>query len=239
MPDSPPEKEHHHLNSDDFVRTSEIRPDDDHRIADMVYSPPSQQQPLIVVGGREEITFGRGGAATVKIGKRNRQISRLHARIEYDRTNKEFKLVVLGLNGLSVDDVPYKQHDIVTLRDESLIDILGCRIVFMCPEESVLEDEPTPQADLSPERPLSPAPEEPPAQNDEPPAKSEEQQKEEEGEDKEKEEKPDNKQTSITETNFTDIIIDTLGIRHAKSLYICIYLKYKFYSVFKEIIHDS
>ncbi|KAI8372880.1 uncharacterized protein BYT42DRAFT_616082 [Radiomyces spectabilis] len=116
------------LNSEDFVRTSQLG-----------YASPYSQlevayKPLIIVGSRHRaITLGRGGAATVKIGKRNRQISRIHVSIEYQEENDAFQLRVLGLNGITVDNKSYAQHQYAPLVDNSLIDVLGELVTFRVP----------------------------------------------------------------------------------------------------------
>ncbi|KAI9245844.1 hypothetical protein BDA99DRAFT_447633 [Phascolomyces articulosus] len=147
VPDSPPEKSHVH--SDDLVGTSEIKPlrqnnstnnekNNNNEAVDFVYVSRPTKQPILLVGGCEDITIGRGGNATIKIGKRNRQISRIHARIEYEAETHQYYFHVLGLNGAMVDHVLYRQHDRILLKDDALIDILGSRITFMCPEDSVM-----------------------------------------------------------------------------------------------------
>ncbi|KAI7857191.1 hypothetical protein BDC45DRAFT_566715 [Circinella umbellata] len=135
-PDSPTEK--NHIHSDDLVGTSEIKPNNHNESVDFVYVSRPVKQPILLVGGSEDITIGRGGNATIKIGKRNRQISRTHARIEYQASTHQYYFHVLGLNGAMVDNVLYRQHDRILLKDDALIDILGSKITFMCPDESVI-----------------------------------------------------------------------------------------------------
>ncbi|KAI8149185.1 hypothetical protein BJV82DRAFT_590951 [Fennellomyces sp. T-0311] len=132
LPDSPPEKQPH-VHTDDLVQTSEIKSTADERV-DFVYVSRPVKQPILLVGGCEDITIGRGGNATIKIGKRNRQISRIHARIDYKADTHEYFFNVLGLNGAMVDNVLYRQHDVIQLKDDALIDILGSKITFMCPD---------------------------------------------------------------------------------------------------------
>ncbi|KAI9320971.1 hypothetical protein BX666DRAFT_2083879 [Dichotomocladium elegans] len=140
LPDSPPEKQHH-VNSDDLIPTSHIHPsiDDEERV-DTVYLSRPPKQPIILLGGRQDITIGRGGNATIKIGKRNRQISRLHARIEYKPESKKYELVVLGLNGAAVGQSLLRQHDRTVLADGAEINILGSRITFMYPDETFMSE---------------------------------------------------------------------------------------------------
>ena len=118
--------------------TSEIKPNNNNESVDFVYVSRPVKQPILLVGGSEDITIGRGGNATIKIGKRNRQISRTHARIEYQASTHQYYFHVLGLNGAMVDNVLYRQHDRILLKDDASIDILGSKITFMCPDESVI-----------------------------------------------------------------------------------------------------
>lgn len=131
-----------------------MNPSQDEERVEMVYMQ-RVQPPLTVVGGREDITMGRGTSVTVKIGRRNRQISRVHAKIQYKADTNEYEFVVLGLNGAVVDDVRYLQNERCILKDSSLIDILGNRIRFTMPHESLCENVPTES-----HRPVSPPPEE-------------------------------------------------------------------------------
>ncbi|CAO3665747.1 unnamed protein product [Rhizopus stolonifer] len=86
---------------------------------------------LVVVGNYDQkLVLGRGGSSTVKIGRRNRQISRAHVSIEFNTQLGQFQLTILGLNGASVDHVVYNQHAIVVLEDHSFIDVLGDHIEF-------------------------------------------------------------------------------------------------------------
>ncbi|KAL0088483.1 hypothetical protein J3Q64DRAFT_1655599 [Phycomyces blakesleeanus] len=142
MPDSPDRQDSdlYYLNSDDLVQTSDVG-----------YSPADHTpRALVIVGSREKtITLGRGGASTVKIGRRNRQISRIHVSIEHNPTKDSFELVVLGLNGATVDNVLYGQHERAELSQDSMIDVLGDIILFKEPpplceagdEEEVMEEE--------------------------------------------------------------------------------------------------
>lgn len=122
---SPPQKPMLAMNSDDFAPTSELRES----------SSAVVTEPLVTVVARkdDEITLGRGTAATIKIGRRNRNISRIHARITY---KDEYCLQVVGLNGVVVDGVLYNQHESASLKDRSLINVLGSKILFLIPEQT-------------------------------------------------------------------------------------------------------
>ncbi|CAO3592906.1 unnamed protein product [Absidia cylindrospora] len=117
------------FNSDDIVPTSALDVDEGQQQSRANSSEPSS---LAIVGSyQQRITLGRGGSSTVKIGRRNRQISRTHVAIEY--ANGRFELVVLGLNGASVDHLPYRQHERAPLDDHSFVDVLGDSLMFRLP----------------------------------------------------------------------------------------------------------
>ncbi|ORZ08630.1 hypothetical protein BCR42DRAFT_462839 [Absidia repens] len=119
------------FNSDDIVPTSALDVNDDER-QQQSRSNSSEPPSLVIVGSyQQRITLGRGGSSTVKIGRRNRQISRNHVAIEY--ANGRFELVVLGLNGASVDHLPYRQHERAPLDDHSFVDVLGDSLIFRLP----------------------------------------------------------------------------------------------------------
>ncbi|KAI8070941.1 hypothetical protein BC940DRAFT_294804 [Gongronella butleri] len=111
------------LNSDDFVPTS--------MLGDELPDMPTGNNVVLVGAYDQRLTLGRGGACTIKVGRRNRQISRVHAAIEY--THDRFELVVLGMNGVSVDQLRYRQKERAPLADRSIIDILGDVVEFRMP----------------------------------------------------------------------------------------------------------
>jgi hypothetical protein len=96
---------------------------------------------LVVVGSyKKPVTLGRGGASTIKIGRRNRQISRIHVSIEFNAESQCFQLTILGLNGANIDYVGYNQNAIVVLEDKSFIDVLGDHIEFRVPPRPTEEE---------------------------------------------------------------------------------------------------
>jgi hypothetical protein len=136
LPDSPEDIERFAMHSDDLQPTSDLH-------SSTIQGPNSR---LVVVGSYEKrVILGRGGASTVKIGRRNRQISRAHVAIEFNTESQHFQLTVLGLNGANVDHVGYSQNAIIVLEDHSFIDILGDHIEFRIPprpmEEKVIGKE--------------------------------------------------------------------------------------------------
>ncbi|KAI8332390.1 hypothetical protein BC941DRAFT_505227 [Chlamydoabsidia padenii] len=125
-----PEPYHDGFNSDDLIPTSELDADEHKATA---------TNDLVIVGSyQHRITLGRGGSCTVKIGRRNRQISRTHVAIEY---NGRFELVVLGLNGATVDRILYRQHERAPLDDYSFVDILGDTLIFRTPPPLLQQQE--------------------------------------------------------------------------------------------------
>lgn len=143
-PDSPIEKQHH-FSSDDLVDTSRLKPNDEQNYeeeeqqrVDVVFQQRPTKQPIILLGGTEPITIGRGSDAIIKIGKRNRQISRIHARIEFKPDVNRYEFIVVGLNGAMVDNVIYRQHERIELEDGANINILGSKITFMYPDLGML-----------------------------------------------------------------------------------------------------
>lgn len=164
-PDSPVEKQQH-FSSDDLVDTSRLNPNDEENYdeeqqrVDVVFQQRPTKQPIILLGGTEPITIGRGSDATIKIGKRNRQISRIHARIEFKSDINRYEFVVVGLNGVMVDNVIYRQHERIELEDGANINILGSKITFMYPDLGMLfPDNNSNNKELHHQhRPLSPPP---------------------------------------------------------------------------------
>jgi hypothetical protein len=126
LPDSPDELEKYATNSDDLQPTSHLSS------SASVLNMLNKRQPITIVGSHERsITLGRGGSSTIKIGRRNRQISRTHVSISFN--NDKFELIVVGLNGACVDGNQVAQHDVVTLENDSFIDILGDHFYFKVP----------------------------------------------------------------------------------------------------------
>lgn len=133
LPDSPEDLERFATNSDDLQPTSHLSASDV-VIASQQQSRCflAQKQPITIVGSHDKpITLGRGGCSTIKIGRRNRQISRTHVSISYK--NDSFELTVVGLNGACVDGNQVAQHEVVTLENDSFIDILGDHFSFKVP----------------------------------------------------------------------------------------------------------
>ncbi|CDS08065.1 hypothetical protein LRAMOSA02014 [Lichtheimia ramosa] len=97
-----------------------------------------RRYPIVLVGNsNKSIAIGRGNEATVRIGRRNRQVSRVHACIEYQAQSQVYELHVVGLNGAILDDKVIRQHERVLLRDDARIDILGTELAFIYPPDQV------------------------------------------------------------------------------------------------------
>lgn len=146
LPDSPDYSEKYTTNSDDLQPTSDLHASS--LLIDTQITKPKSNNTIIIVGSHERtITLGRGGSNTIKIGRRNRQISRTHVSITFSQQNEQFELTVVGLNGACVDHVNYGQHAIAPLDHDSFIDILGDHFYFKIPPPplnftNIKEDEP-------------------------------------------------------------------------------------------------
>lgn len=126
LPDSPDYNEKEYTNSDDLQPTSNLDAPYQQRF--------HRRQSIVIVGSHDKkVTLGRGGASTIKIGRRNRQISRIHVSIAYHQDHEQFELTVVGLNGACVDQIQYAQHDVAPLDNDSFIDILGDHFYFKVP----------------------------------------------------------------------------------------------------------
>ncbi|KAL9537507.1 hypothetical protein MBANPS3_011715 [Mucor bainieri] len=129
LPDSPDYMDKYNTNSDDLRPTSNLNSSTSPTINHIL-----RQQNLVVVGSHEKpITLGRGGSNTIKIGRRNRQISRVHVSIAFNNETEQFELTVLGLNGACVDNISYDQHGVAPLEDNSFIDVVGDQFHFKMP----------------------------------------------------------------------------------------------------------
>ncbi|GAN06399.1 hypothetical protein MAM1_0122c05881 [Mucor ambiguus] len=129
LPDSPDYMDKYNTNSDDLRPTSNLNSSTPSTINHIL-----RQQNLVVVGSHERpITLGRGGSNIIKIGRRNRQISRVHVSIAFNNETERFELTVLGLNGACVDSVSYDQHAVAPLEDNSFIDVVGEQFHFKMP----------------------------------------------------------------------------------------------------------
>ncbi|KAI8068186.1 uncharacterized protein B0P05DRAFT_552207 [Gilbertella persicaria] len=125
-PDSPTMEETPMTNSDDLQPTSHLHPSS--------LGMYATQEPLVIMGSfQKPVTLGRGGACTIKIGRRNRQISRCHVSIEFNKLSSQFELTVLGLNGACVNDIQYDQHATIPLSENSFVDVLGDQFYFRIP----------------------------------------------------------------------------------------------------------
>lgn len=130
LPASPEYLEKEYTNSDDLQPTSNLHGSSFEEQSRNL----RRRQTIIIVGSHDKkVTLGRGGASTIKIGRRNRQISRIHVSISYHQEHRQFELTVLGLNGACVDQIQYAQHDVAPLDNDSFIDILGDHFYFKIP----------------------------------------------------------------------------------------------------------
>lgn len=61
-------------------------------------------------------------------------ISRLHARIEYDLAERYWKCIVLGRNGIKIDDKLYKEKKTARLTSGQILEIGGVQMMFVLPD---------------------------------------------------------------------------------------------------------
>lgn len=61
-------------------------------------------------------------------------ISRLHARIEYDLAERYWKCIVLGRNGIKIDDRLYKEKKTARLSSGQILEIGGVQMMFVLPD---------------------------------------------------------------------------------------------------------
>lgn len=89
-----------------------------------------------------EVTIGResdvldGGhqpAVDLDLGPA-KVISRLHARIEYDLEQRYWKCIVLGRNGIKIDDRLYKEKKTARLASGQILEIGGVQMMFVLPD---------------------------------------------------------------------------------------------------------
>lgn len=127
LPDSPDYSEKYCTNSDDLQPTSDLH------ASSLVVDAALSSNNVIVGSHEKTVTLGRGGSNTIKIGRRNRQISRTHVSITFSQQNQQFELTVIGLNGACIDNVTYAQHAIAILQNDSFVDVLGEQFHFKIP----------------------------------------------------------------------------------------------------------
>lgn len=63
-------------------------------------------------------------------------ISRLHAKIEYDLAERYWKCMVLGRNGIKIDDKLYKEKKTARLSSGQILEIGGLQMMFVLPDAS-------------------------------------------------------------------------------------------------------
>ncbi|KAJ3848595.1 hypothetical protein EV368DRAFT_49015 [Lentinula lateritia] len=86
-----------------------------------------------------------------------KSVSRLHAKIEYDREEDRFILIVIGRNGAWVDGVWQGSGTKAPLSERSQIQIASRTFHFVLPPPPPPEDTPSPSSNSSTNRPRSPS----------------------------------------------------------------------------------
>ncbi|KAJ4499970.1 hypothetical protein C8R41DRAFT_812753 [Lentinula lateritia] len=86
-----------------------------------------------------------------------KSVSRLHAKIEYDREEDRFILIVIGRNGAWVDGVWQGSGTKAPLGERSQIQIASRTFHFVLPPPPPPEDTPSPSSNSSTNRPRSPS----------------------------------------------------------------------------------
>ncbi|CCG85143.1 Fork head protein homolog 2 [Taphrina deformans PYCC 5710] len=61
-------------------------------------------------------------------------ISRLHARIEYDLAERYWKCLVLGRNGIKIDEKLYKEKKVARLTSGQILEVGGVQMMFVLPD---------------------------------------------------------------------------------------------------------
>lgn len=63
----------------------------------------------------------------------DQQISRIHAHITYNHQEEKWILIVVGRNGVYVDDIKLNRDDRIVLRSGHIINIVGTQMMFLLP----------------------------------------------------------------------------------------------------------
>lgn len=64
----------------------------------------------------------------------SKMVSRQHAIIEYDQANMNWQVVVMGRNGLKIDNEPIKKGTKTTLHSGQVLEVAGVQMMFVLPE---------------------------------------------------------------------------------------------------------
>ncbi|KAI8881280.1 hypothetical protein K501DRAFT_253465 [Backusella circina FSU 941] len=101
-------------------------------------SSPNAVPVLLTCSKTTRTTIGRGHDATVKIGKANKRVSREHVVIEH-KPPHGYEMTVLSPNGALIDHIVFVEGEHVPLKEGTMIEILGTRLIFKGTKE---EDDP-------------------------------------------------------------------------------------------------
>ncbi|KAI9029729.1 hypothetical protein CLU79DRAFT_690824, partial [Phycomyces nitens] len=98
---------------------------------------------VLIRGSRHcRTTIGRGHDATVRIGRKNKLVSREHVVIEHKPTLGFFELTILSPNAALIDQIVFTVGEHVPVTEGSIIEIMGTRLTFLEPSREAIGDEP-------------------------------------------------------------------------------------------------
>ncbi|KAG0236255.1 hypothetical protein BGW41_000516 [Actinomortierella wolfii] len=94
-----------------------------------------QRPPVMVLTGSytTPVIVGRGSQATLNLGRINKQVSRRHAIIEWHASSAQFRISVLGQNGVRINGVGYPSGQQCLLKRGDVVDLVGVKMVFKTP----------------------------------------------------------------------------------------------------------
>ncbi|KAF9970623.1 hypothetical protein BGZ73_006643 [Actinomortierella ambigua] len=94
-----------------------------------------QRPPVMVLTGSYStpVIVGRGSQATLNLGRINKQVSRRHAIIEWHAPTSQFRISVLGQNGVRINGVGFPSGQQCPLKRGDVVDLVGVKMVFKTP----------------------------------------------------------------------------------------------------------
>ncbi|KAF9402416.1 hypothetical protein BGZ94_004941, partial [Podila epigama] len=81
------------------------------------------------------VIIGRGSQATLNLGRINKQVSRRHAIVEWNRELSSFQITVLGQNGVRINGSGFPSGQQATLQSGDIVDLVGVKMLFRPPTE--------------------------------------------------------------------------------------------------------
>ncbi|KAF9166460.1 hypothetical protein DFQ26_007848 [Actinomortierella ambigua] len=94
-----------------------------------------QRPPVMVLTGSytTPVIVGRGSQATLNLGRINKQVSRRHAIIEWHPPTSQFRISVLGQNGVRINGVGFPSGQQCPLKRGDVVDLVGVKMLFKTP----------------------------------------------------------------------------------------------------------